>query len=203
MAIFYLIRHAANDFLGRAIAGRQPGVHLNDEGKQQAERLAEILASTPISKVFCSPMDRCLETAAPLAKRLGLPVEISPALNELDFGDWTNQSMIDLDAQAEWQLWNSFRSGTRMPRGELMIDAQARMVAEIHRLRTAFSEARIALVTHGDPVRAALLYFLGAPLDFIHRIEISPASVSALSVNEQISRILFVNRCERVSGVEV
>jgi len=196
MAMFYLIRHATNDFLGRAIAGRQSGVHLNAEGRLQAQRLGERWSTAPIQRILSSPLERCLETAAPLAARLSLQVEVSAALHELDFGEWTDKTMKWLEAQRPWQLWNEFRSGGRMPQGELMVEVQARIVAEIHRLRTSQPDDAVnALVTHGDVVRAALMYFLGMPLDFVHRLEISPGSVSVLAISDDASQVTLMNSC--------
>jgi broad specificity phosphatase PhoE len=79
MATLYLIGHGAHDLLGRAMAGRIPGVHLNAEGKRQAERLAERLGEGSLRAIYSSPLERAQETAAPLAARLGLPVQTSEA----------------------------------------------------------------------------------------------------------------------------
>ena len=195
MTTFYLIRHAVNDYLGRAIAGRLPNVHLNAEGQGQAERLAAGFDLGVIERIFSSPMDRCLETAAPLARRFGLKMEIDPGLNELDFGDWTDGTLAELSEQTAWKRWHAFRSGARMPGGERMIEVQARAVVAIHALAEQFREGKLALVTHADVVRALLLYYLGSPLDFINRVEITPASVSALTLTEDSVQVLCVNRC--------
>ncbi|HWH67867.1 MAG TPA: histidine phosphatase family protein, partial [Candidatus Sulfotelmatobacter sp.] len=96
MTIFYLIRHGENDWVGKAIAGRSPGVHLNAAGRQQAEQLAKQLAAHPIQQLFSSPLERARETAEPLARRLGLEVQIAPALTEMDFGQWTGKTLAEL-----------------------------------------------------------------------------------------------------------
>ena len=89
MAIFYLIRHGNNDLLGEKLAGRLPGVHLNQAGREQAERLAQALGDKPIKAVYASPLERTLETAQPIAAVHHLEVHNSPALLEIDFGDWS------------------------------------------------------------------------------------------------------------------
>lgn len=193
MTTFYLIRHAVNDLVGKTIAGRMPGVSLNREGRRQAEQLAERLAEEPIQLIFSSPLERAVETAMPLAKRLGKDVQISEALNEIDFGDWTNQTCEHLAGLPWWQRWNTFRSGTRIPGGEIMLDVQTRMVNEIQRLHTGYPEKTVALFSHGDPIRGALAYYLGAPLDLFQRIEIDPASVSILVLSENGPRVVGLN----------
>jgi broad specificity phosphatase PhoE len=193
MTTFYLVRHGDNDVLPRAIAGRSPGVHLNASGHAQAQCLAERLAKFPIRQIFSSPMERARQTAEPLAERLGLRLEISEPLNELDFGDWTLQTFADLERLEGWKQWNVFRSAGRIPNGETMIRVQERMVTEMQRLYRAHPNDSIALFSHADPLRAAILYFLGMPLDFIHRLQLGTASVSVLSIDNWSARLTGLN----------
>ena len=62
-------------------------------------------------------------------------MQIADELNELDFGDWTNQKLTDLHALEEWRQFNRFRSGSRVPNGEAMIEVQCRLLRLIERLR--------------------------------------------------------------------
>ena len=194
MTTFYLIRHAANPYLvERKIAGWLPGIHLNAEGQKQAQHLAERLAREPIRAIYTSPLERAYETAEPIAAKLGLSLQVSEGLGEIRFGDWTDQTIAKLDTIPQWQRWNSFRSGTQMPNGEAMIEAQARIVREMLRLRDVHPNERIALVTHGDPIKAAIAYFIGAPLDLFLRIEVDPASVSIIGLDNSTARIIRLN----------
>ena len=194
MTTFYLLRHASNDYLTeKKIAGWRPGVHLNEQGRKEAEALAAKLAAEPIHAIYSSPLERARETADPLALKLGLKVQISDAVGEIKFGKWTDQSLKQLDSNPEWQRWNSFRSGTPIPEGELMIEAQTRVVREMLRLRSIHPAEGVALVSHGDVIKAALAYFLGVPLDLFQRIEIGPASISVIAVDEHAPRVLRVN----------
>ena len=75
MAVFLLIRHGENDSIARdKLAGRKPGVHLNNEGLKQAVRISEILADIPIKAIYSSPLERAMETARPTAELKELPV---------------------------------------------------------------------------------------------------------------------------------
>ena len=92
-----LIRHGENDWVGsNRLAGRTPGVSLNEKGRQQAEALAQKLADRPIRAVYSSPLVRCIETATPTAEALGLPVRVEEGVLEGDFGDWQGQALKDL-----------------------------------------------------------------------------------------------------------
>jgi probable phosphomutase (TIGR03848 family) len=193
MATFYLIRHATNDFVGKALAGWLPGVHLNDEGRAQARRLAQALAPVEFSAIYSSPLERAQETAEPLAQTTGLRVETSHALGEIATGEWTGKTFAQLESDPRWRAFNQYRNGARVPGGETMLEAQARMVAEILRLREAHPAAKIAIVSHADPIRAALVYFLGMPLDLYQRIEILPASFSVVALEEYGPVVLGMN----------
>ena len=191
---FYLIRHGDDDLVGKAIAGREPGVHLNEKGHQQAEQLVDRLRSISIDHIYSSPLERARETAFPLAKERGLEVRVTPEIIELQFGEWTGKSFKELAADPHWQLWNRFRSEGRIPNGETMAALQSRFVDCLCQLWRRHPDSSIALFSHGDPIRSALYYYLGIPLDFVNRLEISTASVSILRLSETGPQVLCVNQ---------
>ena len=193
MTRFILIRHATNDTVGKLLAGRMKGVHLNEEGKAQAQRLADDVKGLQIDALYSSPMERAIETAEPLAKALHLQVQISEEFLELDLGDWTSITLADVKAKPAFKHFNSFRSGTRIPGGETMLEAQVRFLKGLENLCRQHPQQTVAVVSHGDPIKAAVAYYAGIPLDLFHRMEISPASVSIVEVFEETARVLLVN----------
>lgn len=199
MTTFLLVRHAAHVLGGDVIAGRSPEAHLSREGRAQAERLAARLSSLPIRAVFASPIRRAHETAEPLADRLGLSVRLDDALAEIDYGEWTGGRFDELARRPRWRRWNQFRSGTAVPGGESMLEVQARVVGALLRLRDEHPTACLAVVSHGDPIKSAIAYFLGVPLDLSRRIEIGLASVSVLALDDDGARVPCVNH----SGLEL
>jgi broad specificity phosphatase PhoE len=194
MAIFYLIRHGSNDSLGKTLAGRT-AVSLNAQGREEARRTAEALASKGIQRIISSPLERTRETAAPLAERLGLPIEFDEQFLEIDFGDWTGQTMTALERSPAWIAFNRYRSGVRIPRGETMLEAQSRVVAGLEVLRAGDPDTTFAIFSHGDPIKTALAYYLGIPLDLFTRIETSPCGYSILRLEDWGPQILGVNIC--------
>jgi broad specificity phosphatase PhoE len=194
MAKFYLIRHAERSGDPTQLVARASGVHLTAAGRAAAERLARHLAREPIGHVISSPLERTRETAEPLARQKSVSVEFSDAIGEVDGGAWAGRTFSDLDAGEErWRQFNQFRSATRIPGGEAMVEVQARFVGEMLRLRDAYPHDGIALVSHADPIKIALACFLGAPLDFFHRIEISLGSVSVVELDGWSAKILRLN----------
>ncbi|MBZ5726415.1 MAG: histidine phosphatase family protein [Acidobacteriia bacterium] len=193
MSTFYLIRHATNDFVGKVVVGWTPGVSLNAEGREQAGRLAWKLLGRGITTLYSSPLERALETAGPIGEALGLRVQVRDALGEVRFGDWSGKRMDELERDPRWRLFQEYRSGTRAPSGELMVESQMRIVNELEHLRARHPEETIAVVSHADIIRAALVYYAGIPIDLNQRIEISPASISILTLNDRGPQILRLN----------
>lgn len=193
MSLFYLVRHAAKDVNGPLLTGRAPGVGLTDYGKRQVDALVPRLAGVPIDRLYCSPMERARRTAEPVAEALGLDLEVNGAFDEVEYGAWTNRSVDELEGDATWTAYNVFRSGTRIPDGESMHDVQTRFVGEMLRIRAQQPDATIAIFSHGDPIKAAVTYFAGMPLDFYSRLEIDYASITIVAVEEFGVRLIRLN----------
>ncbi|HSU65911.1 MAG TPA: histidine phosphatase family protein, partial [Tepidisphaeraceae bacterium] len=88
--------------------------------------------------------------------------------------------------------------GTRIPGGELMLEIQSRIVKQMLRLREVHPEQCVAIVSHGDVIKAALAYWLGVPLDLFLRIEISLASVSVVAIGDYGPWVLCVNNTDSI-----
>lgn len=193
MTTFLLVRHALHEFGGGRIAGRTEGVHLSPDGQRQAEALASRLSALRLDAVYSSPVLRCQETAAGIAATHGLEVRTEPALTELGFGDWQGAELSALEGQDLWRRFNAFRSGTRAPNGELFLETQLRIVRAVLEIGDRHAGETVALVSHADVIRAALLHFLGMPMDHFLRLEISPASVSVVRVGDYGPWVLGIN----------
>jgi probable phosphoglycerate mutase len=195
MPIVLLIRHGENDYIKKGrLAGRLPGVHLNQNGRQQAQALAERLAGAPIKAIYSSPLERTIETAQPLAQTLGLEIIPRPGLIEVDFGEWQNQKLKGLGRTKQWKVVQWTPSRMRFPGGETFAEAQFRICRELDDLASMHeAEDIFACVTHSDPIRLAVAFYLGMPLDFFQRLSVSPASITALMMNETGNRLLTLN----------
>jgi probable phosphoglycerate mutase len=191
--VVLLIRHAHTDAVGAWLAGRRDDVPLNQAGRAQAERLRTRLTSVDIGAVYSSPMQRAIETAGPLARERGLRILPNLDLTEIDFGEWTGARLDALDADPRWTRFNRLRSMAPVPRGERAIDVQARIVRALEDARIRHPNATVAFVTHCDVIRLAILHVAGAPIDFIHRFEIAPASITAVALGNGHPGLLYVN----------
>ena len=193
MTAIYLIRHGQNDFVRKGkLPGWLPGIHLNEIGRLQAERLAESFRDVQLEAVYSSPLERALETAAALAEAKGLELEIREPLGEVRIGTWEGLSLRAARRRKLWPIIRFAPSLARFPQGESFVEAQARVVGELESLRAAHRGA-IACVSHADPIKLAVAHYLGLPLDQFQRLTIEPASVSLLDVEHNSARLIRLN----------
>ena len=201
MTTVLLIRHGMTDAVGTVMTGRAPGLLLNGAGVQHVATLPQRLAAVPIDAVFASPLERTVATAQVLAAARGLEVQLEPRITEIDYGAWTGRRYAAMAADPTWQLYNSVRSVSRPPDGELLLDVQQRAVTALLDMHARHPGQTVAVVSHGDVLRAILQYFLGMPIDFVLRLELSPGRISVLQIGAGTPRVLQVNG-ETASPVE-
>jgi broad specificity phosphatase PhoE len=180
-----LVRHAAYDGVGQILAGRRPGIALNARGVEQANRLASELAQDEIAQVLSSPRLRARQTARPIAAACALPLQIAADFDELDYGEWTGRSTVQLSRDAQWRHWNEHRATSRPPRGESMGELQIRVLRGLASVAAANLGRRVVVVSHAEPIRAAVLHFRGLSLDQFACVQIEPASATALSIETE------------------
>jgi probable phosphoglycerate mutase len=189
-----LVRHGLTASTGRRLPGRARGLHLSEAGRRQADALARRLARLPgVSAVYASPLERARETAMPLARAWKLHVRVERDLAEVDVGAWTGQSLARARQRPSWRLVQFHPSGFRFPGGESFTEMQARITAALARLVARHAGQTIVVVSHGDPIKAAVAHALGVPLDLFQRITVGPASVTAIAYDPQRPVVLTVN----------
>lgn len=195
MPTLLLIRHGENEYVKKGrLAGRKPGVHLNEHGKSQANRLADHLKKAPVKAVYSSPLDRTIETAQPIAEALGLEVITRPGLNEVDFGTWQDKTLKQLRRRKLWRVVQQRPSRARFPKGESFAEAQLRISRELEALSAMHKPRDLILaVSHSDIIKLAVTFFLGLPLDHFQRIMVAPASVTTLVFNEGGAMLVNLN----------
>ncbi len=195
MPILLLIRHGENDYLKtHRAAGRLPGVHLNERGRQQAEALAQALAQVPLAAIYSSPLERAVETAEPIARLHQLQVQIEPGLIESDVGSWQGRPWKELRRLKAWLLVQHSPSRFRFPDGESFLEMQVRVVTALERILTQHqSDQVVACVFHADPIKLAITHYLGLPLDHFQRLACDPGSVTVIYVDSSACMLLKLN----------
>ena len=185
MTTLLLIRHGENNFVGKRLAGWLPGVHLNEKGRQQAEKIAQALTPAPIKAIYSSPLERAMETALPLSQALNLTIQTRPGLSEINFGQWQGKTIKQLSRLKLWKVVQQTPSQMRFPDGESFVEAQQRLVADVQAIVSAHDPKDwVACFSHSDAVRLIVTHFLSIPLDNFQRVSIDTASITVLHLGE-------------------
>lgn len=199
MTAVLLIRHGDNDQVGKRLAGRTPGIHLNDKGRRQAQELVGSLAQIPIEAIYSSPMERAVETAAPLAAARGLQVQTRPGIIEVDYGRWQGKSFKQLKRYNLWKTVLSAPAEVRFPDGETLAEVQARACAEVAAIAAQHGDSGVvACFSHGDVIRLLLAHYMKIQINDYQRLMIQTGSISMLFLSGEYTMIAHVNLVSRL-----
>lgn len=201
MATVILVRHGRTTANASGVlAGRTPGVALDDVGHEQVRATGERLAVVPLTAIVSSPLERCQQTADAIARAQTSPVAITTddAITECDYGQWQGQKLTDLLTHDLWPTVQNQPSAVTFPGGESMRTMQYRAVEAVRQRDAAIERehgpsAVWVAVSHGDVIKAILADALGSHLDAFQRIVVNPASVSIISYSSTRPHVLAMN----------
>jgi len=193
MTTLLLVRHGHTDAAGKRLTGRARGVHLNELGRRQAERLVERLDGVRIDTIVSSPLERCRETAAPLAKARGRAVDVGRAWIEVGYGQWTGRSISQLRRTKLWRRVMFAPSNVRFPGGESLLEVQGRAVDATLDIAARHARGTVVVVSHADVIRLLVAHLAGMHVDHLQRLSIDTASITAVSISDGLPRLLTVN----------
>jgi probable phosphomutase (TIGR03848 family) len=194
-----LVRHAVTAHTGPLLSGRAPGIDLSEEGRAQADALGARMAALPVTAVYASPIERTAQTAQAVAAPHALDVRCLEGVLEADYGDWTGQKLADLAKTDLWKLVQRTPSRVVFPGGEAMATMQTRMVVALEAVVVAHPGELVVVVSHADPIKAAIAHFTGVHLDLFQRIVVSPASVTAFAFGPHGVSML---KCNDTGGLD-
>ncbi len=196
MPLLLLIRHGENDYTKKhKLAGYLPGVHLNERGQKQAQALADALKDVPLKAIYSSPLERAMETAAPIAAARRLNVIQEPGLLETNVGKWQGRSLKALNLNKQWKIVQHTPSRAQFPEGETFYECQTRIVAALDKIcATHKPRDIIACVFHSDPIKLAVAHYIGLPLDHFQRLGCDTGSVTMLAIGEMGAQLMWLNR---------
>jgi probable phosphoglycerate mutase len=173
-----LVRHAVTPQTGPLLSGRTPGIDLSELGNEQARQAGVRLADLPVAAIYASPIDRTQQTAAHIASHHALDVQVLDGVIEADYGEWTGGKIEDLAKTDLWKTVQRAPSRARFPAGESIAEMQVRMVSALEQVAADHPGELVVVVSHADPIKAAIAHFTGVHLDLFQRISVSPASIT-------------------------
>jgi len=191
--LLFLIRHALTPATGIRLSGWTPGLHLSDEGRAEAEALAERMRPVTLAAMYASPLERCIETGKPTARSKGLRIRVREDLGEVRYGSWEGKKLETLAKTKLWRRVMARPSEVRFPDGETIRETQARAIDGIERIRHAHTDEPVAVVTHADIIKLLMAHYSGVHIDLYQRIMIGTASVSVVWLGGGGPRIIKMN----------
>ncbi|MFK0102779.1 histidine phosphatase family protein [Streptomyces sp. NPDC091040] len=187
MPTLILVRHGRSTAnTAGVLAGRTPGVALDERGAAQAAALPGRLAALPLAAAVSSPLQRCRETLEPLlAARPDLPLHVEDRISECDYGDWSGRKLAELTDEPLMTVVQQHPSAAAFPGGESMRAMQARAVDAVRewnaRIEAEHGEnAAYVMCSHGDIIKSLVADALGMHLDLFQRVHADPCSVTAI-----------------------
>ncbi|MFG3119153.1 histidine phosphatase family protein [Streptomyces sp. NPDC048197] len=187
MPTLILVRHGRSTAnTAGVLAGRAPGVALDERGAAQSAALPARLAQVPLAALVSSPLQRCRETMAPLlAARPGITLHIEDRISECDYGDWSGRKLAELTDEPLMEAVQQHPSSAAFPGGESMRAMQARAVDAVRDWnarveQTHGAEATYAMCSHGDIIKSLVADALGMHLDLFQRISVEPCSLTVI-----------------------
>jgi probable phosphomutase (TIGR03848 family) len=196
MPLLLLIRHGENEYVKTGkMAGHLPGVHLNERGRQQAADLAKALSDVPLKALYSSPLERAVETAEPIAEGRQLEIQLRPDLMDTNIGKWQGRTLKQLRRLKKWKIVQQVPSRFTFPEGESFLQNQMRIVSTLDEIAASHKPKDIVVVVfHADPIKLAVAYYLGMPLDHFQRLECDTGSVSVLYLSETGAHLIKLNQ---------
>ena len=196
MRLIHLVRH------GRTAWNRQKRVMgWLDEGiepasQPDAEAVARVLAGEDVGSIVSSPLQRALDTAAPLAGLVGFEPRIDDRFGEIHVGPWQGLSEDEVAAQwpTEWQRWRTEPHRLQLQGRETLAELNARVAEALQELESDSVVAGVAVVfTHDAVVRAAVAWALGAGPEIYRHVDVANCSITTVRIDDGVPHLLRTN----------
>jgi probable phosphomutase (TIGR03848 family) len=191
VTLVLLARHGLTAATGSVLTGWTSGIPLDDRGQRQARDLGARLAPVRLDAIITSPLERCRQTAAAVAaageeRPAGTEVAdvvVDERFGECHYGDWTGQPLKRLAREPLWRVVQAHPAAARFPGddGESFLDMQHRAVSAIRDWNSRLGPDAVYLVcSHGDVIKSIIADSLGLHIDMLQRIQVDPASLTAI-----------------------
>ena len=203
MVKIILVRHGETNWnQARRIQGGGSNTPLNQRGKNQAESIALKLKREKIQAIYSSPLQRALDTAQAIAHYHQLEVTIEPSLREIEVGQLEGVLVTEIGKRLDHFLITDGQSGElpKMPGGESLTEVQQRVWSTIQHLADRHTDGIIVVVTHYFAILAIICAALNLPLSQISRFRLEPGSISTITLDEQVTRLISFNDSCHLNG---
>ena len=163
-----LVRHGETDWNREEIFRGRIDVELNDNGREQAEALAEATRIFHIDAIYSSPLSRSLETAKSIAQVHDLDVKIADGFTDLLYGEW--QGLRHQEVKEEFPelylIWHESPHLIHFPGGESLDDVWQRSFQNLKEIAATHERQTVLIASHRVVNKVLLCGVMG--LDNLH-----------------------------------
>ena len=186
MSKIYLVRHGETDWNREDRCQGCIDTDLNNEGLRQAELVAQRLANEEIHAIYCSNLKRAYRTAQIIAKKCGLNVTKSEALNEISFGDWEGLTFEEIRKRHDYDynVWRLSPHTALFPGEGSLANVYDRVMKYVDEIILQNAGKNILIVSHGGVIKLIILGLLGIGLEAYNKFYIANTSVSIVHVDK-------------------
>ena len=167
--MLYIARHGETDWNVRGCIQGKTDTQLNEKGRRQAVELADEIAQKDLHPtcIYCGNLKRAIETARIVGKRLGVPMEVVPGLEEMDFGRWEGLSWPSVRVlyKEAYEEWIEQRRYVRCPEGESYQDVLDRLLPVLRVLSEKHKDSKALIINHSANIRTLLSYINDTPFE--------------------------------------
>ncbi len=193
----HLIRHGATTLSAEDRFAGAVDVPLSDEGRAQAARLGERLATTKLCAVYASPMSRTIETARLVGGPQGLEPKPEAGLKEIAHGHWEGMRRKEVEEQFkdEYDAWEEDPFTYAPPEGETGLSVMARALPVIREIVLRHPGENVAVVSHKATIRLLLSSLLGFDArGYRDRLDQAPACLNIVDFKDPVrARLMLYN----------
>lgn len=187
------IRHGQTDWNAeRRIMGEDP-IGLNAVGRQQIRTLSRHLNSISFDALYCSPLQRTLESSAIINQDRKLQIIQDLRLREIEYGEWIGKTFPEIHSLPGYRDYYQTPENPVCAGGESLHAVRDRAISFLEDLKKERPRGRVALVSHADWIKCVILHFLKLPLTQIPQLRIDNGSVSYLTFDKKQVRVIAVN----------
>ena len=205
MVRIYLLRHGQTAWNKDRIFRGHADVPLDKHGLAQADCAAQALANTTLAEIHTSPLSRAVQTAQPVAKAKDLRLKEAPALLDIDYGEWTGKSQVEVEKLFPElnRRWLQCPQQVHFPDGEDLSAVRERAFAYLLTLVRTAGDGAILLVSHRVVLKVLICAALELGLSKFWQVKLDTASLSVLSFEKErftLSRLNDTYHLQELGG---
>ncbi|MBW1973132.1 MAG: hypothetical protein DRG20_04490 [Deltaproteobacteria bacterium] len=185
MTRIYIVRHGNTLWNKDKIFRGHKDIPLDETGKEEAKKVADVMSEIKIDKIFSSPLLRAKETADIIAKPHNLDVEKENAFIDISFGEWQGISLNKV--KEKWpklyDKWLNEPDKVKFPKGDRLEDVLKRSVGKIKDLVNIYSDKNLLIVSHRVVNKVMILGCLGIDLSHFWQIGQDTCAINLILYN--------------------